>query len=122
MVETLEKVGAKFSSPEEEVLFLRKRLEEKGAGTAEKSPVAPEKEHSKEVISDYAAQKTSEVLAPGYAMPKEEQEKIILELKPEAHDKQMEELLGVLIEKGIKNSKRGILVMKFLLSLSDGKD
>ncbi len=34
----------------------------------------------------------------------EETDKIVLELSPEKHDRQMEELLGILLEKGVKNA------------------
>ena len=37
-------------------------------------------------------------------MKSEEKDAIVLNLKPEAHDKKMEELLSILLERGIKNA------------------
>lgn len=94
----------KFSSPEEEVKFLREKLKMKefeiGAGGARKSETAP----VHEIISDYAARKSHDVLSGNLAFPEQKTEEIVLKLKPEAHDNKMEELLGILLEHGVRNA------------------
>ncbi len=110
----MENVGTtareKFSSPEEEVRFLREKLaakeseiENADAGRAERKDFG-KLESARGIIRDYASQKSSDVLSPGYAISESKADNIVLELKPEAHDKKMEELLGMLLSRGIKNT------------------
>ncbi len=58
----------------------------------------------KETVKQYAATPHSEVLHPQYSMKKHEVQAITLELSPESHDRQLEEFIGILQEKGIKNA------------------
>ncbi len=103
----------KFASPEEEIEWLKKRLEEKSkemAGKetpvreAKESPWAKEKKAAEEIIREYSSQIPEKTLAPEYKITEEKVVSHTLELKPETHDKQMEELLGILEEKGILNA------------------
>lgn len=94
----------KFSSPEEEVKFLREKLQSKEKEIADSGSRAGEAEPARDVIRDYASQKSTDVLSPGYTIPESKAEQIVLALKPEAHDKKMEELLGVLMEHGVRNA------------------
>src|SRR3989344_9324380 len=86
----------KFSSPEEEVAFLREKFLAR-----EQSGESAPKEN---MLKEYSAEQTEKILRPDYVLPEEKSEQIVLKLKPEAHDKKMEELLGVLMEHGIKNA------------------
>ncbi|MFA5842002.1 MAG: DUF87 domain-containing protein, partial [Candidatus Paceibacterota bacterium] len=94
----------KFSSPKEEIDFLREKLQSKEKEMADSGARAGEAEPTREVVRDYASQKPADVLSPGYAMSESKAEQIVLALKPEAHDKKMEELLGILLEHGVKNA------------------
>lgn len=58
----------------------------------------------KETVQEYAAVSSKEALAPHYAITEEEAQSITLELSPEPHDKKIEELVSILLEKGIKNT------------------
>jgi len=98
------KTPPQFKTPEEELNFLRaavqeqqEKLEQLGVETE------PEKLIS-ENLYQYKTIVPSEALAEGHRMEKEEVESIVLDLAPETHDSQMEELLGILQERGIMNA------------------
>lgn len=83
---------------------MREKLHLKKKETADSSSELVPDEVVDKIIKDYTGQKTAEVLAPEYAITESKAEQIVLALKPEAHDKKMEELLGILMEHGIKNA------------------
>jgi len=95
----------KFKTPEEELDFLRahvaKREEELiGLGHIE---------HTKEnaiggVIGEYKNIPAEKVVHESNIINRKEAEGIVLQLKPESHDSIMEELLGIVITKGVRNA------------------
>jgi hypothetical protein len=95
----------KFKSPEEELTYLRahvakreKELTDLGhfEGVSEKA--------TKDVVSEYKKIPAEEAVHQDNLLSKKESENIVLKLKPETHDTVMEELLGIVITKGIKNA------------------
>jgi hypothetical protein len=93
-----------FKNPEEELNFLRtavreqqEKLNELGIETNQEKLIA-------ENLSQYKTVLPSEALAEGHRMEEGEIEAIVLDLAPETHDSQMEELLGILQERGIMNA------------------
>jgi predicted ribonuclease YlaK len=94
----------KSVTPEQELARLREavsgRVEEAKAIGIE---VAPH-EASHEVVKQYAQTEPKEVLHPEFTMPPKEAGEIVLQLSPEAHDKQIEQLIGIIQEKGIRNA------------------
>ena len=93
-----------FASPEEELQFLRAEVarrheEDKAQGTETKKETV-----ASQVIKEYATVPPAEVLATEHAISEQHKDAIVLELSPEAHDKKIEELVGLLEEKGIKNT------------------
>ncbi|MCR4311406.1 MAG: hypothetical protein NUV54_02465, partial [Candidatus Taylorbacteria bacterium] len=92
-----------FSSPDEELQFLRAEVARRNeVEQAQSSPAKPEAVVS-EVVKEYAQLPVAETLAPEHALSETHSEAIVLELAPEAHDRKIEELIGLLEEKGIKN-------------------
>ena len=63
---------------------------------------------AQKITQNYPPEKISEIFNDKPPLTTEETDKIVLELSPEKHDKQMEELLGVLLEKGLKNTLKVI--------------
>lgn len=59
---------------------------------------------TKESIEKYANSQAQDFLHESRALPAHEVERIVLHLKPESHDKKIEELFSIMIEKGIKNA------------------
>nr|MBP6926459.1 hypothetical protein [Candidatus Paceibacterota bacterium] len=94
-----------FKTPEEEVEFLRSYIKEREGALpqAEKSPTSLA-ETTKAVVQEYAATPTEEVLAPSAVVPTHESDAIVLRLVPETHDKKIEELFGMLLHNGLKNT------------------
>ncbi len=95
----------KFKSPEEELTYLRAHIEKR----EQELKATGHFEHTgdvvtKEVLSKYKEVPITEVIHKNIVLGKKETEGIVLKLKPEAHDTIMEELLGLVITKGIKNA------------------
>ncbi len=105
MQESYFKEMPKFKTPEEELDYLRAhvaRREEEliGLGHSEQA-----KENAiKDVISEYKNVPVEKVVHGDNVINKKEAEGIVLALKPEPHDTIMEELLGIVITKGIRNA------------------
>jgi hypothetical protein len=98
------KEAPQFKTPEEELSYLRehiaRRERELKSGGQEQ---AGEQAH-KEILQEYKQKTAPEVIHKNNLLGKKETEKIVLKLKPEKHDAVMEELLGLVITKGIKNT------------------
>lgn len=94
----------KASSPAEELARLREaamtRVE---SAKQEGFEVAPH-EAIQEKVKQYAGTAPDKVLHPEYEIRPQESQEIVLQLSPETHDKQMEQLIGVIMEKGIRNA------------------
>ena len=93
-----------FSSPEEELVFLRQEVARREAEVAERGMEPKREELASQTLKEYAAKPVQEVLAPNHAIGEAHQEAIVLDLAPEAHDRKIEELITVLEQKGIKNT------------------
>lgn len=93
-----------FSSPEEEIAFLREKISKKEMELREKNLEFKVEDVVKDQISRYRDVLPKEILDETYALAEHDVESIVLNLAPERHDKKMEELLGILNKKGIKNA------------------
>src|SRR3989338_1137551 len=93
-----------FSSPEEELQFLRQEVKRHQAEAATSGVEQKPDVLASKALKEYAGKPVEEVLAPNYALNQVHQEAIVLELAPEAHDRKIEELIAILEEKGIKNT------------------
>jgi hypothetical protein len=94
----------KFASPEEEVEWLKRRIQEKLAESEKAKETKPETEIAKEVLKEHAVLPAEKIPAAAYKMSREEIGARVLELKPEPHDYKIEELLGILEEKGVSSA------------------
>ena len=104
--ENPERGDNRFTSPAEEIAFLRAQVAEKER-QLESTGHQPESEAVLyEEIQNYKEKPTHEVLHDSHSITEDETLLILrdLELTPDRDDKVMEELLGVLEEKGIKNA------------------
>ncbi|HYC34566.1 MAG TPA: TraM recognition domain-containing protein [Candidatus Paceibacterota bacterium] len=101
---TLSSEYKKFSSPEEELDFLRQKIKEKEAQLRETHERPNQDTIIREEIKKYAATPSETVLEKGYAHLDTQTKEIVLELSPETHDKKIEELFGVVYSKGIRNA------------------
>ena len=94
-----------FKTPEEELHFLRSYIKER-EGSLPQSEKTPQSsiETVRAVVEEYAAAPTEQILAPVAVVPEAHSEGIVLRLSPESHDKKIEELFGILLDKGLKNT------------------
>jgi len=105
MVEgTFEKIEQKFSSPQEELDYLRGQVAKHEKTLLEKGESVPRESIITEKIIDYKNTKPEEVLHPEYQLKPQEVETITLDLAPEEHDSKMEELVSILQTKGLMNA------------------
>ena len=101
---SFEKMEQKFSSPQEELNFLRAQVAKHEKTIAEKGLEPVREAVITEKIIDYKAEKPEKVLEPEYQLQPKEIDAIVLDLMPEEHDTKMEELVTVLQSKGLMNA------------------
>jgi hypothetical protein len=92
----------KFSTPQQEIAWL-------GAESQKAYILQEHGEKSMEsiahtTIENYAKAEVKDFLHETAVLPKHETEALVLKLKPEEHDKKIEELFGIMLDKGIKNA------------------
>ena len=94
-----------FKTPEEELSYLRAHVAKREQELVDKGHTenVPEKA-VKSIIEEYKGVSASDVVHKDNLMSKKDTEGIVLKLKPETHDTVMEELLGIMITKGVKNA------------------
>jgi hypothetical protein len=102
----------KFKDPKEELDYLRahvakreKELKELGhfENTHEKAAT--------DVVAEYKKTSVEDAVHKDQVLKKKDVEGIVLKLKPEAHDSVMEELLGIVLTKGIRNAIEVVAAM-----------
>ncbi len=95
----------KFKTPEEELDYLRAHVAKREQELVDKGRFEHANENAvRDVIGEYKQKPLEEVIHKDNVLNKKEAEKIVLALKPETHDSIMEELLGIVITKGIRNA------------------
>ncbi len=97
--------NATFSSPQEELDFLREQLALKEQQLEQKETKQESREDAaRKTLEEYTDIPAQEVLNEKDIVSNDHKEHITLRLKPEAHDAQIEELFGILLDKGFKNT------------------
>lgn len=97
--------NATFSSPQEELDFLREQLALKEQQLEQKETKQESREDAaRKTLEQYTDIPAQEVLHEKDIVSNDHKEHITLRLKPEAHDAQIEELFGILLDKGFKNT------------------
>lgn len=94
----------KLSTPQEELSRLREAALNRVEQARELGLEVSHAEAIQEKVKQYAQAVPSDVLHPGFALKEREAEAITLELAPEEHDRQIEQLLGIMQEKGVRNA------------------
>lgn len=94
----------KFKSPQEELEYLRARLAEKEKALSEQGQEVSKEELAHTVIEEYKKYEPEEVMHKSAVIPEADAESLVLRLHPETHDNKMEELLGILLDKGISSA------------------
>lgn len=94
----------KFSSPEEELAYLRAQIEKTEKILNERGIDSSKEYIASGLVETYRKVDAGDVLHPKHSINESDKNELVLRLRPEPHDKTMEELLGVLLEKGVKNA------------------
>ncbi|MCL5782049.1 MAG: DUF87 domain-containing protein [Patescibacteria group bacterium] len=92
------------TTPEHELAIIRGEVAKEHSNAETRGEKVSEHQIAGNVIENYANSDHREVLAPDLAIKDHEANEIVLELSPEAHDKQMEQLISLVAEKGIRNT------------------
>ena len=95
-----------FTTPEEEIEFLRTELKRKIEHKEHSSKLKEGKTEkiAESIVETYTNTPTHEVLNPSVHLKEQEIEGITLKLSPEEHDTIIEDLYAMMLEKGIKNT------------------
>ena len=102
----------KFRSPEDEIAYLREKVAEKER-ELEAAPNRFEKDRiAKREIAEYAEHPPATILHEAIVMPEHDIVHNILKLEPEAHDAQIDGLLKIVQERGIRNALSVVARMK----------
>src|SRR3989339_438009 len=95
----------KFKTPEEELDYLRAHVKKREEELIQVGHFENVKENaSHDVIGAYKDVPAEKLVHESHIIDKKEAQSIVLALKPESHDNVMEELLGIVITKGIRNA------------------
>ncbi|MCX6754643.1 MAG: type IV secretion system DNA-binding domain-containing protein [Candidatus Nomurabacteria bacterium] len=94
----------KFKTPQEELDFLRAHIAEREKTLNTEGQEVGKEQLAHDVISEYRKHEPEDIMHKSALLKNEEVESLILRLKPESHDSKMEEMLGILLEKGIINT------------------
>src|SRR3989338_8731201 len=95
----------KFKTPEEELDYLRAHVAKREEELIKIGHFENAKDNAvQDVVGEYKNIPIEQVVHGDNILGKKEAEGIVLALKPESHDTIMEELLGVVITKGVKNA------------------
>ncbi len=105
MAEQFFKNMPKFKSPEEELDFLRAHVADREKELMEEGHFENASERATtDVITEYIKVPFKEALHKDVIIQERQADAIVLKLKPEPHDAVMEEILGIMLTRGIKNA------------------
>jgi len=95
----------KFKTPEEELDYLRAHVKRREEELIQVGHFENAKENAAhDVIGAYKEVPAEKLVHESHIINEKEAQGIVLALKPESHDSVMEELLGIVITKGIRNA------------------
>jgi hypothetical protein len=94
----------KFSSPEEEVKWLRARLAERDVSSRAEGQVRAREDLAASLVREHSAKKPEDVYHKGALVPEHFRNEIVLALSPEAHDEKMAELVDLVEKKGVAHA------------------
>ncbi|MEK7219328.1 MAG: hypothetical protein AAB687_01475 [Patescibacteria group bacterium] len=95
----------KFKTPEEELNYLRAQVAKREEELVKLGHTENARENAThDVIGEYKTVPTEQVVHESNILSKKETQGIVLALKPESHDAVMEELLGIVVTKGVRNA------------------
>jgi hypothetical protein len=101
-----------FKNPEEEITFLRRQLEKHGTPENSKFSIEKHREDvAEKIVEHYNSAPIEETVHESMRITRQEQKGIHLKLSPEEHDRVMQDLYGMMLERGIKNTLNTVMSM-----------
>lgn len=94
----------KFKTPEEELKFLRAHIAEREKAINEQGGEVSPEALAHDVIREYRKYEPEQVMHSTVVIPEKDADSLVLRLHPEPHDNKMEEMLGILLSKGISSA------------------
>lgn len=106
MVVSMERAGTikKFSSPQEEIAYLREQVNRQQDSLGLADTQFENDRLAKREVSEYAEIPAATILHEEFVMPEHETVSHLLKLDPETHDAQVDGLLRIVQERGIRNA------------------
>lgn len=102
----------KFTSPQEELEYLRQKVREKEQ-ELDAAPNRFEKDRiARREVKEYADTPVATILHETIVMPEHDIVRQVLKLEPETHDKQIDELIALVQQNGIRNALSIVARMK----------
>jgi hypothetical protein len=105
-------IPKKFTTPDDEIAFLRQELSRREQESQIATPEKPLENIAHELVKEYSEMAPEHTLAEEIHIQEHEAEAVALRLSPEEHDEQIGELYGVMLEKGVRNTLTVIEKMK----------
>lgn len=102
----------KFKTPEEELAYLRDRVKQKEDELETAGNQLEQERIAKREIAEYGSTPPATILHETVVLPEHVAVRKALELEPETHDAQIDELLKVVSEHGIRNALSVVAKMK----------
>ncbi len=112
LAERIVRPAEKFKSPEEELAYLRERVRDKEREMDTPKNRFESDRIAKREVAEYAATPAAAVLHEAVVLPEHETLRHVLKLEPEEHDTQMDELLKIVAQHGIRNALSVVARMK----------
>lgn len=97
-------MNPQFTTPEEEIAYLRKQVKDKMERAKGFEERFTEKDRAHEVLQDYRSTPLEQIIAPSAQMTGGEKHRLLAWLTPKETDEQVTMLFQVMAEKGIKNA------------------
>ena len=95
----------KFKTPEEELDYLRAHVKKREEDLIKLGHIEHAGDNAaRDVIGEYKNIPAGQIIHESNIVGQKEMQSIVLALKPESHDTVMEELLGVVLTKGVRNA------------------
>ncbi len=94
----------KFSSPEDEIKFLREEVARRQELTKNFGERITKEDHAKDVLREHISDSTKKVLPSNFEIKDYEKKKLLDNLKPKETDEKVSDLVSIMLDKGIHNS------------------
>lgn len=99
-----ELIEPKFSSPEEEIKFLREEIEKRREITKNFSERIKKEDHARDVLREHISRNPAEILPKDYEIKDYNKKKLLDNLAPKSTDEKITEIVSIMLDKGIHSS------------------